>query len=284
MIAVARGEPVRLWPRGAIALVPLRGLIAEDAALVRQLRQYKRDRSIKGFVIYIDSPGGAVAPSQSLYHELRKTSEEDGYPVVAVIGSVGASGAYYVALGADSVFAMPGSLTGSVGALMELPNAERLLGKVGLSVQVVKSAQHKDAGSPFRKLEAGDRLILQGVVDEVYRQFLDVVAEERGLGDAALSEVADGRVLTGRRALELGLIDAEGNLADAIAAAGRMAGLGPDPAVVVREERRPRWWEWLTGEATAQALMTWLKEMQPDLVPWREGWRPGTPGLYYVLP
>lgn len=283
MLVVARGRPVRLWPRGAVALVPLRGLIADDAGFIRQLRQHKRDRSIKGFVIYIDSPGGAVAPSQSLYHELKKTREE-GYPVVAAIGSVGASGAYYVALGADSVFALPGSLTGSVGALMELPNAERLLAKVGLSVEVVKSAEHKGAGSPFRRLGEADRRILQGVVDEVYRQFLDAVAQERGLGPDAISEIADGRVLTGRRAQELGLIDAEGNLSDAIAAAGRMAGLGPDPKVFVREEKRPRLWEWITGEASARALAAWLKGIEKDLVPWREGWRPGTPGLYYLMP
>ena len=119
-------------------------------------------------MIAINSPGGVVAPSQSIYRELTRLNAEDSVPVIAAIGGVGASGGYYVALAADSIFAMPGSITGSIGVIMEFPDASGLMQKVGVQMQTVKSAEHKDVGSPFRALNEGDRALLQELVLDVY--------------------------------------------------------------------------------------------------------------------
>lgn len=231
------GEGVPVFARDRVAVLPLRGVITDDHVVIRQLREYRRDRSVKAFVLHVDSPGGEVAPSQSIYRELVRLREE-GYPVVAAIGSVGASGAYYASLGADSILAMPGSLIGSIGVLLQFPNARALLEKVGVRYEVIKSAEHKDLGSPYRDVTEADRALLQALVDDVYGQFVDAIADERGIPRDSVAQIADGRLLSGRTAMEYGLIDAEGDLVDAIALAGTMAGLGPEPRVLMRQERR----------------------------------------------
>ena len=217
---------------GRIALIEIDGVLYDDADLLEEIEWMRDDPSVKGFVVAINSPGGVVAPSQSIYETLREIRDEDGLPVVASIGGVGASGGYYVALGADSIYVLPGSITGSIGVIMEFPNATGLMEKIGVRVETVQSAEHKDIGSPFRDMTEGDRVLLEAVVQDVYDQFVDVVATERELPRDAVLAVADGRLLTGRQAIRAGLADAEGNIADAIAAAGRMADLGDDPYVV----------------------------------------------------
>ncbi|MGD2153640.1 MAG: signal peptide peptidase SppA [Gemmatimonadales bacterium] len=234
-------DGITMLARDRIAILPLRGVITPSHRVIRELRDYRDDSSVRGYVLWVDSPGGEVAPSQTIYRELARV-REDGYPVVAAIGSVGASGAYYAALAADTILAMPGSLVGSIGVLMEFPNAQELLEKVGVRFEVIKSTEHKDLGSPYREVTEAERELLQEVVDDVYDQFLDVVAEERGLSRDSVIEVADGRLLSGRLAVEYGLIDGEGDLVDAIAVAGNMAGLGPEPRTVVREQRRAVTW------------------------------------------
>jgi protease-4 len=210
-------------------------------------------------VVSINSPGGVVAPSQSLYSALREVREEDGRPVIAAIGGVGASGGYYLALGADSIYALPGSITGSIGVIMELPDASGLLQKVGLRMQTVQSAEHKDAGSPFRPLTDSDRQLLEALVRDVYEQFVAVVAEERRLAPEAVRQVADGRILSGRQALQQGLIDRLGNIDAAVAAAGRMAGLGDRPRTVYPPEERATIWDVLLGRSAVQsAVRRWL--------------------------
>lgn len=243
-----------------IAVVPLRGVITEGHPALRQLRELRDDSSIRGFVLWIDSPGGEVAPSQALYREVRRLRSE-GVPVVAAIGSVGTSGAYYAALGADTIVALPGSLIGSIGVLMEYPIAEALLDRVGVRFEVIKSAEHKDVGSPYREATEGDRELLQAVVDDVFAQFVDAVAEERGLPRDSVERISDGRLLSGRLALDYGLIDAEGDLVDAIATAGTMAGLGPEPRTLMREERPVGWTDlfssavgWLAAREAATSL------------------------------
>lgn len=221
-----------------IALVHVSGVIADDGELLDQLREFEHDPRIRGYVVAINSPGGVVGPAQSIYRELKRLRTA-GTPVVASMGAIGASGGYLIALGADSILALPGTMTGSIGVIMELPNAAALMEKVGVAVEVVKSSEHKDLGSPFRPLGAGDRALLDSLVQDVYRQFVDVVADERRLPRADVLAVADGRVVSGRQALERGLIDRIGNLTDAIAVAGRMAGLGSDPALARPREDRP---------------------------------------------
>ncbi len=250
-----------------IAVIPVEGVITDDREVLEQIRRFRGDRSIRGYVVAINSPGGSVGPSQSIYSELRRLREEDDRPVIASIGGVGASGGYYIALGADSIFALPGSLTGSIGVIMELPEVRELMDKVGVDMRVIKSAEHKDVGSMFREMSPGDSAVLNELVQDVYDQFVDAVATERKLARARLSPVADGRALTGRQAHRSGLVDRMGNVQDAIATAGRMAGLGSDPKVAFPAEDRPTILDVLLGRTTAGALERFMRPLEQVSTP-----------------
>lgn len=234
-----------------VAVLEIDGLISDDRVLLDDIARFRRDPSVKAMVVAINSPGGVVGPSQSVYRALRSVRED--MPVVASIGRVGASGGYYVALAADSIFVLPGSITGSIGVIMEFPNARELMQKVGVEMDVVKSAEHKDIGSPFREMTEGDRALLQSVVQDVYDQFVDAVAEERELPRDDVLAVADGRVLSGRQAIERGLADAEGNLDEAIDAAAAMAGMDPSPRTVWPPRRGGSVLDAVLGEAATHA-------------------------------
>ena len=259
---------------GRIAVLTIDGIITDDTKLLKQIRDFREDASVRGYVVAINSPGGGVGPSQSIYRELQRL-REDGRPVIASIGGVGASGGYYVALGADSIFANPGSLTGSIGVIMEFPDASRLLDKVGVRMQVVKSAEHKDIGSPFRPITPGDSAILTALVQDVYQQFVEVVATERHLDRAAVQAIADGRILSGQQALNSRLIDRLGNFEDALSAAGRMAGLGDEPRMTRPPEDEFTLWDLLLGRGVEGALRQLAKPLDkagvPDvklMIPW----------------
>jgi protease-4 len=253
LLAPGGGGTVALGQR--IAVLEIDGVISDDRQLLDDLRNFRRDRSVRGFVISINSPGGVVAPSQSIYDALRELRESDERPVIASIRGVGASGGYYVALGADSIFAMPGSITGSIGVIMEFPDASELMSKVGVRMQTVQSAEHKDVGSPFRALSDGDRALLDTLVQDVYQQFVAVVVAERGLEPGVVARLADGRILSGRQALQSGLIDRLGSTQEAVAAAGRMADLGDEPRVVRPPEKKFRMIDLLLGRAgSAEAV------------------------------
>ena len=253
LLAPGGGGTVALGQR--IPVLEIDGVIPDDRQLLDDLRNFRRDRSVRGFVISINSPGGVVAPSQSIYDALRELRESDERPVIASIRGVGASGGYYVALGADSIFAMPGSITGSIGVIMEFPDASELMSKVGVRMQTVQSAEHKDVGSPFRALSDGDRALLDTLVQDVYQQFVAVVVAERGLEPGVVARLADGRILSGRQALQSGLIDRLGSTQDAVAAAGRMADLGDEPRVVRPPEKKFRMIDLLLGRAgSAEAV------------------------------
>lgn len=268
------GERFGLGLGGRIALIEIEGIIADDEEVLDQIRRFRRDESVRGFVVAINSPGGIVGPAQSIYREIRRLREEDDRPVIASISGVGASGGYYVALAADSIFALPGSMTGSIGVIMEFPDASELMDKVGVQMQVVKSAEHKDIGSPFRTITPADRAVLDSLVTDVYRQFVEVVAAERGLDSATLRRVADGRVLSGRQALESGLIDRIGNVHDAIASAGATAGLGEDPDVAKPPEDSFRVLDLILGRAASRVVGDLIRPLD----------RAGTPSIRYVVP
>jgi protease IV len=221
-----------------IGIIELQGTIDDSEPYLRQIKTFRDDSSVRGVVLRIDSPGGAVAPSQEIYQQLLKLRQEAGKPVVVSMGSVAASGGYYVACAADSILALPGTLTGSIGVLMEFPDIHEVMGKIGVGMEVVKSAPHKDIGSPFRPLTDEERKLLQSMVDDVYRQFVEVVSTSRHLPMDSVLAIADGRVVSGNQAREMGLVDGAGGLPEAIAMAGRMCGLGDNPKVV--RPRRPR--------------------------------------------
>jgi protease-4 len=255
-----RGEGLKARG-GRIAILEVNGPIGDDQQFLEDLHDFRKDGSIKGYIVSINSPGGVVAPSQSIYSELKRVRREDKVPVYAVIGGVGASGGYYIALGADSIYAMPGSITGSIGVIMEFPDASGLMQKVGVQMQTVKSAEHKDIGSPFRPMNEGDKVLLESLVQDVYSQFVNAVATERKLSVDSVRKFADGRILTGQQAKAAGLIDGLGNMPDVLASIGRRTKLGADPRVVRPERRKEGLLGALLGKTAAGAVEAVVKPL-----------------------
>ncbi len=231
---VAKDGGGDLTARDKLALVRIEGVITESEDIVRQIKKYREDSSIKGIVLRIDSPGGAVGPSQEIYKEVLKTTE--GKKVVASMGGLAASGGYYIASAANRIFANPGTITGSIGVIMAFSNFEELMKKLGLKTTVIKSGKFKDVGSPVRELTEEERKILQNVSDDIHGQFIEAVANGRNLKIELVKELADGRIFSGRQAKESGLIDELGTLEDAISYATKLAGI-KDKAKIVQERK-----------------------------------------------
>lgn len=229
-----------------IAIVELEGEIISTDALVRQLKKHRESRSIKAIVMRVNSPGGGVVPSQELYEEVRKT-RNSGKPVVVSMGSLAASGGYYVSCGGSRIVANPGTLTGSIGVISEFLQLQDALGKLGVGVKTIKSGALKDAGSPVRKMTEVDQRYFQELMDDVYQQFVQVVERERRLSHEKVISLADGRVFTGEKAVELGLADTLGTYEDAIRIAAQLAGIKGEPTIV-RERKRQTLWETLFGD------------------------------------
>jgi protease-4 len=241
-----------------IAVVELEGEIISTEGLVRQLKKHRESRSIKGIVVRVNSPGGGVVPSQELYEEVKKT-RDSGKPVVVSMGSLAASGGYYVSCGGSRIVANPGTLTGSIGVISEFLQLQDALGKLGVGVKTIKSGTLKDAGSPVRKMTEEDRRYFQELMDDVHQQFIRVVETARKLPHEKVVALADGRVYTGVRALELGLVDTLGTYEDAIRIAAQLSGIRGEPTVV-KERKRQSLWETLLGDA-AQSVSDLKQEI-----------------------
>ncbi len=186
-------------------------------------------------MLRIDSPGGAVAPSQEIYEEVRKAAVKK--KIVVSMGSVAASGGYYIASAATRILANPGTLTGSIGVIMEIPNFSGLMNKVGVTTEVIKSGKHKDIASVFRGIGKEEREILQSALDNVHEQFISAVSEGRKMLIDDVRKLADGRVFTGEQALKVGLVDELGNLEDAVKASAKLSGIKGEPELVTKKER-----------------------------------------------
>jgi len=236
-----------------VALVPLRGEITRSDDFVEALDELREDASVGAVVVRIESPGGAVAPSQEMYEAIGRLREEK--PVIASLGSVAASGGYYVASASDVVVANPGTLTGSIGVILQLTNLEGLMSKVGVEAEIVTAGAQKAMGSPFRPLSDAERAIFQEMADQVHTQFIDAVARGRGLSAEAMRRVSTGRIFTGEQARALGLVDELGGLHDAVGIAARRAGIEGEPVVEEISPRRTPWWlrTLLSEEAGAHA-------------------------------
>lgn len=237
------------WTGDRIGVLQLDGVIGSGNPELSRLERLTRQESVKGLVVEIRSPGGTVGGSQSLYEAIRRVRESGERSVVAWIGEVGASGGYYAALGADSVLALPGSITGSIGVIMQFPDVSGLLDKAGVRVEIVKSGELKDMGSTTRPLEDEERRVFQDLVDDVYGQFVNAVAANRSLDPDSVRVLADGRIYSGERAVRAGLVDRTATLEEAIRVAGTMAGLGPEPDTVhARRPRQPGLLDILSGD------------------------------------
>jgi len=223
---------------GRIGLIRIEGVIADSREALDQLEKFQRSQTIKAVVLRINSPGGGVAPAQEIYEELNKTRSQHKKPIVASMGSLAASGGYYIACASDRIFANPGSITGSIGVIMQLANISRLLEKVGVKATVIKSGEHKDMGSMTKDISPGDQKIFQEVLDDVHDQFVEAVVKGRKLDKGKVAEIADGRIFTGRQAVGLGLVDELGDLSDAINCAAQLAGIKGRPKIVEERKRR----------------------------------------------
>jgi protease-4 len=206
-----------------VGIVELKGLIISSEQTLKQLTEFRHDPNVKSVVLRIDSPGGSVGASQEIYKEVMRTNEVK--PVIASMGSMGASGGYYAALGAENIIANPGTMTGSIGVIVKLPNLEGLFEKIGYRSEVIKSGPLKDVGASNRPMSEEERKLMQDLIDNVYGQFVRDIAAARGMEEDIIQELADGRVYTGEQALEVGLIDSLGNFTDAITIAADMGGL-----------------------------------------------------------
>jgi protease-4 len=274
---MSRGRAALEAGGNKVAVVPIDGPIVDARDTVRWLRSLGRDvPGLKAVVLAIDSPGGGVAASQELFNAVKRL-QDDGKKVVVSMGSVAASGGYYAACPADRILADPGTLTGSIGVILEVGSAEQLMKKVGLKFETVKSGRYKDSGGFFRDLRPDERAVLQQVIDDVYDQFVSAVAESRSgplaraMGEKNPSpeevkgyvrKLADGRVYSGRQAWDLGLVDELGDLQDAIRVAAELSGIKGEPRVIT-ERRRTGLADMLSGLLHLDPL----KSLEPALSP-----------------
>ncbi len=250
--SVVRGESPHITGGPQIGVVPLKGAIGlgggvDAEEVLKHLKRFADDDDMKAVVIRIDSPGGSVGPSQEIHDQVKKLAAKK--TVVCSLGSMAASGGFYVAVACPKIVAAPGTLTGSIGVISQFPNVKGLMERFSIKMETVRSGRLKDAGNPFRDMTPEDRAYWQALTDRVYRQFLGAVAEGRDLDPQEVAKIADGRVLTGEQAKELGLVDSLGNFYDAVDLAKKEAKLSGEPRLVYPPDERGRFFEQLFGEA-----------------------------------
>ncbi|MCG6972685.1 MAG: signal peptide peptidase SppA [Desulfobacterales bacterium] len=219
-----------------VGVIEVNGIITESKTVLNQLKRFREDKSIKAIVVRINSPGGAVGPSQEIFREIRRTSAVK--KVVASMGTIAASGGYYIAAGANGIVANPGTITGSIGVIMGFTNYQDLLHKIGLVPIVIKSGKYKDIGSPVRKMKPEERKILTDFADKIHQQFIQAVIDGRKMDRKKVESLADGRIFTGQESKKLGLVDRLGNLEDAIEWAGRLGGIKGKISTVYAKEKK----------------------------------------------
>ncbi len=219
-----------------IGVVKIVGVISSSDRILKDLEDFKEDQDVKAILVRIDSPGGTVGAAQEIYEAIKEARSVK--PVVVSMGSVAASGGLYAALGATKILAMPGTLTGSIGVMMQVPNLQKLLERLGVQATVLKSGPYKDAGSIFRPLTPAEKKILMSTIEDIYRQFVEAIVSSRHLPRQKVLQFADGRVFTGRKALEYGLIDELGNFEKAVRVASDLAGLKQRPTLVYPSRER----------------------------------------------
>ncbi len=231
-------EDLSLGGGDKVAVIKIIGGIYDPQPILEQLEKIEENSSVKAVVLRLETPGGSVAASQEIYRKLASLRDELEIPIVASMGNIAASGGYYVAMGADTIIANPGTITGSIGVIFSIPQYYELFEKIGIGSEVIKSGRFKDTGSPFRSMNDAEKDYLQALIDDSYEQFIETVAEERNLDIEKVKLLADGRVFTGRQAKKQNLIDILGGYDDAIDLAGELGGISGKPRVVNMEKKR----------------------------------------------
>ncbi len=220
----------------SIGVINLTGVIRDSKNFLDQLDKFKENKNIKAIVIKINSPGGAVVPSQEIYREILKVKKKK--PVYAYFQSVAASGAYYIASACNKIVANPGTITGSIGVIIEFTNFDKLFNKLGINAVVIKSGKFKDVGNPFRPVTEDDKKLLQNVINSIYNQFLTDVSKGRKIPVEKLRKIADGRIFTGTQALKLKLVDSLGNFSDLIEMIKKEVKFKEKPEIIYPEEKK----------------------------------------------
>ena len=252
IVLAVLGKGSLFSPRERVGVVEIKGLLTDSRTVIKQLERYRDDDSIKAIVLRINSPGGAVGPAQEILREVEKIRAKK--KIVASLGTVAASGGYYIASGANLIMANRGTVTGSIGVIMQFTNVEGLTKKIGLDFFNLKAGRYKDAGSPFRPMTPEDKAYLQGLLDNIYQQFLSDVAHNRKIPLAKMKTLAEGRIYTGEEAKQAGLVDEFGNLSDAIEHAGRLGGIKGKVKAVYPEKESFSLLRLLLGQEAEESL------------------------------
>jgi protease-4 len=279
-----KGESPRLASGPRIGVVDIKGPIGmgrgtvESEPVLKLLKRYGDDSDMKAVVVRIDSPGGAVGTSQEILDGLRRLAEDK--VVVCAMGNVAASGGLLVAMGCDRIVAEPGTLTGSIGVISTFPNLRGLLHKIDVEVNTVTAGKLKDAGSPFREFTASDRTYWQELADRIHRQFIQAVAEGRDLPVEQVEKFADGRVVTGEQAVELGLVDELGGFQDAVDLAKELAEIRGEPRLVYPPDDRARFLEDLLGGVAQKVAQSVAETMRAEIH--RQSTTMEGPGVYFL--
>lgn len=240
-----------------VGVIEITGVILDSKKVINDIKEFREDDTIKAIVLRIDTPGGEVGPSQEIFQEVRKTIQSKD--IIASMGSVAASGGYYIAAGTSGIVANPGTITGSIGVLMGYTDLQEVFRKIGLKTVVVKSGEYKDMGSPMREMTERERDVLQDFVDQIHQQFVRDAALGRNMDPEKIELLADGRIFTGEQAKYFGLIDRLGNLEDAIEWAGQRGGIKGKISTVYPKEDDLEFMDYLFGSALEQMVEKALK-------------------------
>jgi protease IV len=260
-------QGVGLWA-DAVGVIEVRGVINGADTIIDSIRRFAKADHVRAVVLRVESPGGGVTPSQEIYRELTRLREKK--PIIASLGGVAASGGYYIASACSMIVANPGTITGSIGVIMETVNVQGLLEKLGVKGVVIKAGTYKDLGSPLREMSLEERQILGTMLNDVHKQFVAAVATGRHMDEAKVQTLADGRVYSGEQALHLGLVDQLGNFQDAISLAAEKAGITGEPQVIRAEKQKRVWWQrllslWLGDELWGEGSGLRLLYLGPQL-------------------
>ena len=241
-----------------VAIVTIEGTITESEKIISQIHQHRDNASVKALVLRIDSPGGGVAPVQEIFGELKKLDK----PIVASMGNSAASGGYYLACAAEQIYANPGTLTGSIGAVMQFVKLKDLYQKIGVEYRVVKSGKHKDIGNPQREMTIEEQELLQATIDDVRSQFIDAIFQSRHqkISREEIETLADGRIFSGQQAFKHKLVDELGSLPDAILGAGQLGQISGQPKTI-QIKQKTSFLEQLLD------IQSWLSQAESTLLP-----------------
>ena len=275
-----------MFAGGSVGVIELKGVIMDSRKILKQLDKFEEEDDIKSVVLHLNSPGGAVAPSQEIYQAVRKFKK----PLVVSMASMAASGAFYVACGAKKVYANPGTITGSIGVIMEFASLEKLYDWAKIRRYAIKTGKFKDAGAEYREMTDEEKALLQTMVDDVLVQFKEAISKGRGLTPEQVTAIADGRIFSGSQAKAIKLVDELGGLPDAIDDAAKQAKLTGKPHVVYAEDSKRKWLDLLLDgqseeeSSEAQVAPIGVKGLVQGLIghSLQESVTGLTPGIYWI--